>query len=252
MFDMNDGKASKKNPKRWHQKWWGILFLLICVLVFIYGAALIYQIVYYVDAQNSAKQISLPVQSSGINIRDFVEKKDAPFLGNKQGEIVIVEFSDFQCPVSKAEAPIIKMLVTQDSFIKLIFRNFPNPVSHPNALAAALAAQCANEQNKFWEYHDQLFANQNDLSDSNLKNIAANLGLNTNQFNQCLGSSKYFSLIQSDMQDGLLLNITATPTFFINGTKVMGDIPYDTFKKIIDGIKQFNKQNSQNQLLNTK
>ena len=238
MIEMAEDKISQKRQKKWHQKWWGILFLLICVLTFIYGAVLIYQVVYIVEAKNSIKNNNQYSLVSPISIRDFLEKKDAPFLGNKNAQIVIVEFGDFQCPYCKAEAPILKQLVVQDSSVKLIFRNFPNPVAHADALAAALAAQCANEQGKFWEYHDQLFANQDDLSDSNLKSIASGLGLNTNQFNQCLDSSKYFSVIQSDMQDGLSLNITATPTFYINGTKVVGNIPYDTFKKAIDGIKQ--------------
>ena len=166
------------------------------------------------------------------------KKKDAPFFGDPGAKVVIVEFGDFQCPICKAEAPILKRLLGDESSVKLIFRNFPNPLSHPQALSAALAAMCANEQGKFWEYHDQLYANQNDLSSDNLKNLAVTIGLNAETFNQCLENNKYFSKIKSDMEDGLVLNITGTPTLYINGNKVAGNISYETLKMIIDRIKQ--------------
>ncbi len=235
--------ADEKKQKKWHQKWWGIIFLIICGLAVIYLGLLVYKTVFIIDSQNQIKYQNLNFfsQSPSINIRDFVEKKDAPFLGDEKANIVIVEFGDFQCPYCQTEAPIIRQLAADNKDIKIIFRNFPNPVNHALALGAALAAQCAFEQNKFWEYHDQLFINQNDLSDANLKSLAQNLGLQAEQFNTCLDSSKYFSAIQTDMQDGLTLNITATPTFYINGTKATGTISLDAFETIIEKIRQSQK-----------
>lgn len=232
--------AKPKKQKKWHQKWWGIIFLIICVLAFIYLGLLIYQIIFLLDTQNQIKYQNLNSISTTptINLRDTIEKKDAPFLGKETADIVIVEFADFQCPICRAEMSIIRQLAAEDASIKIIFRNFPNLASHAQALSAAMAALCANEQGKFWEYHDQLFDNQADLSISNLKNLAFNINLDSEKFNTCLDNGKYFSQIKSDMQDGLILNITGTPTFYINGNKVSGGIPYETFKVIIEKIKQ--------------
>ncbi|MDD5341392.1 MAG: thioredoxin domain-containing protein [Patescibacteria group bacterium] len=234
---MADEQESAKNTKKWHQTWWGIIFLMACAAAFVYLSVLSYQIVYYVEARNNLKTNTIQ-STSQINFRSFIEKDGTPFIGNKDAKIVIVEFGDFQCPICKAEAPIIRNLVRNNSSIKLIYRNFPNPVAHPDAITAALAAQCANEQGKFWEYYDLLFANQNDLSTTALNTMASTLGLNTTQFSQCLTNGKYFSVIQSDMQDGLSLDISATPTFYINGTKVAGNIPYSTFNEIVQGIEK--------------
>jgi len=122
--------------------------------------------------------------------------------------------------------------------VKIIYRDIPNLINHPDALNASLAADCAAEQKKFWEYHDLLFDNQADLSLENLKLLAAKLNLNMSQFDQCLDSQKYLSEVQNDLQDGLQLGITGTPTFFINGAKVAGVIPYETFKLVIEKLKQ--------------
>jgi len=232
--------ALAKKQKKWHQKWWGIIFLIICALAFIYSGLLIYQIIFLIDAKNQInnQSINSVAISQSYDIRSIVENKNAPFLGNASAEIVIVEFGDFQCPVCKEEALIIRALVKEDPSLKIIFRNFPNPVSNPQALTAAMAALCANEQGRFWEYHDLLFTNQADLSVSNLKNLALGLGLDSAGFNNCLDNGKYFSQIKSDMQDGLTLNITGTPTFYINGNKLSGGIPYDAFKTLIAKIKQ--------------
>ncbi|MBN1325610.1 DsbA family protein [Candidatus Falkowbacteria bacterium] len=229
-----------KKQKKWHQKWWGIIFLIICVLAFIYSGLLIYQIIFLIDAKNqiNGQNINSLKIPQAYNIRDTIEKKDSPFLGDENAAIVIVEFGDFQCPVCKQEALIVRMIAEEDPSLKIIFRNFPNPVSSPQALTAAMASLCANEQGKFWEYHDLLFENQTDLSSSNLKALALNLGLNSANFNNCLDEAKYFSQIKSDMQDGLTLNITGTPTFYINGNKLSGGIPYNTFKTLIAKIKQ--------------
>jgi protein-disulfide isomerase len=238
MFYMTEEKKLKK----WHQRWWGIIFLIICGFAVIYLGLLVYKTVFILDSQNQVKYQNLnSFKQISVNIRDFLEKSNAPYLGDKAAKIVIVEFGDFQCPFCKTEAPIIRQLAAQNKDVKIIFRNFPNPVNHPQALAAALAAQCAFEQNKFWEYYDLLYANQDDLGDSNLQQLAAQLGLNTDQFNQCLTSSKYFSAIQTDMQDGLTLNITATPTFYINGTKAAGTISLQSFEEIIEKIRQSQK-----------
>ena len=105
---------------------------------------------------------------------------------------------------------------------------------HNRAEPAALAADCANEQGKFWEYHDKLFANQKGLEDTNLKQYAVDLGLDATKFNQCLDSAKYKADVQNDAKEGQEVGVTGTPAFFINGRFLSGAQPFDGFKAIID------------------
>ena len=105
---------------------------------------------------------------------------------------------------------------------------------HNNAQAAAEAAQCANDQGKFWEYHDKLFENQRALGGDQLKQYAVELGMEANAFNACLDSTKYRNDVKQDMQDGQQVGVTGTPAFFINGRFLNGARPYEDFVKIIE------------------
>jgi protein-disulfide isomerase len=183
-----------------------------------------------------------------------------PVKGDVNAPITIVEFSDFQCPYCGAAegtnqdviaqfkqqyptwTPTIPDVITNyinTGKAKLYYRNFPLTTVHQYALNASLAAECANEQGKFWEYHDKLFANQNSLTVTDLKSYAAGLGLNTAQFDSCLDTSKYNSTVMQDETDGIAYGIGGTPTFII-GTPakgyqlVVGAVPYDQIKSVID------------------
>jgi len=237
----SEDKMAKK-LRKWHQKWWGIIFLLLLSVGLLYVGTFIYQLIIIVEA-NSQVNLQNPdfstATSSGSGSRSSIESKDDPFLGSENADIVIVEFSDFQCPFSKEVYPALKQISQEyQTSVKIIYRDIPNIINHPDALNASLAANCAFEQKKFWEYHDLLFDNQADLSVENLKQLAAKLNLNMAQFNQCLDSQQYLSEVQNDLQDGLQLGITGTPTFFFNGVKVAGVIPYESFKLIIEKLKQ--------------
>lgn len=105
---------------------------------------------------------------------------------------------------------------------------------HNRATPAALAADCANEQGKFWEYHDKLFENQRALEDDNLRTYAQDVGLDMDKFNECYNSKKYQSDIDTDVAEGRALGVTGTPAFFINGRFLSGAQPFDAFKAIID------------------
>ncbi len=233
----SENKIMKRN-KKWHEHWWGIVFLLVIAVLLLYLAVFIYQVVMAIEVQKEAVlQNSNLLQNltPQVNAKDLVETADDPYWGPEDAKLVIVEFGDFQCPYCLQAYPIMKQIRNEYSDrIKLIFRDFPNIASHPDAINAALAADCANEQGQFWPYHDQLFDNQKNLSLENLKLLAAQINLNSNQFNDCLDNKKYMPEIQDDMQDGLKLGISGTPTFFINGIKVPGVIPYETLKLIID------------------
>ena len=99
---------------------------------------------------------------------------------------------------------------------------------------AAEAGQCANEQGKFWPYHDRLFANQQKLSVPDLKQHAAELGLDAAKFNACLDSHKYLPVVEADIKMGNDAGVNGTPAFFINGRMISGAQPFEAFKRIID------------------
>ena len=166
--------------------------------------------------------------------RQKVAAANGPAKGSPSAPIEMIEFSDFQCPFCLRADPIVQqVLKTYGDRIHFVYRHYPLP-NHPNARPAAEAAACANEQGKFWPYHDRLFANPAKLSGADLKQHAAELGLNTAQFNACVDSHKFKSEVDADVRDGEQAGVNGTPAFFINGRTISGAQPYDVFKKIID------------------
>jgi protein-disulfide isomerase len=159
-----------------------------------------------------------------------------PVLGDPNAPVTIIEFSDFQCPFCsrwfESVKPQLQPYIDRGE-VRLIYRDFPLSF-HQNAESAAIASECANEQGKFWEYHDVLFENQQALDSLSLKQYAADLGLNESQFNSCYDTSKYQGEVQTDFNDGAAVGVSGTPTFFINGTKVVGAQPWSAFQPIID------------------
>ena len=114
-----------------------------------------------------------------------------------------------------------------------MFKDFPLSI-HNNAQKAAEAARCANEQDKFWDYHDVLFKNRTALDLNNLKKFAADLKLDTAKFDACLDSGKYVPEISKDVADGLKVGVSGTPAFLINGRFLSGAQPLSAFQEVID------------------
>ncbi|GEM_PF-499467 len=166
-----------------------------------------------------------------------VSVDDDPVLGNADAPVTIVEFSDYQCPFcskffTETEGQLRKDYV-ETGKVKLVYRDFPLEF-HPEAEPAALAADCANEQGKFWEYHDLLFTNQAELSDANYKKWAADLGLDTQKFNKCYKNLQYLDEVKKDLADGQKYGVSGTPAFFINGKMISGAQPYTVFQQEIE------------------
>lgn len=158
---------------------------------------------------------------------------DDSVKGNPEAKVTIVEFSDFQCPFCAIVEPTVKkVLETYGDNVKFVYKNFPLP-SHENAQPAALAALCAKDQGKFWEYHDTLFENQESLKVTDLKKYAADLGLKTQDFNGCLDNKKYQNQIQADLNEGNRVGVRGTPAFFINGRPLSGAQPLENFQAMI-------------------
>lgn len=144
-----------------------------------------------------------------------------PVAGKADAGIVVEEFSDFQCPACKAAQPVVKdMLQTFGDRIAFRYRHYPLLAVHPLAFRAAQAAECANDQGKFWEYHDKLFQVQPALSRGDLLSYAHDLGLNEASFTACLDSRAKADVVRDDMHEGDGRGVHATPTFFINSVAV--------------------------------
>src|SRR5262245_30069004 len=165
-----------------------------------------------------------------------VSTQGHPALGPDRAPVTIVEFSDFQCPYCQQSVQVLKELrhLYGDN-IRLVYRDYPGP-NHPYARQAAEAAQCAGEQGRFWEYHDLLFARQKPGQGWDFAILARELGLQQTAFENCLNSGRFGDEITKDLQDGLRLGLTSTPTFLVNGRPLVGAQPLAAFQALIDRL----------------
>ena len=154
-----------------------------------------------------------------------------PEKGPKDAPVLMIAFSDYECPYCRrAEDTVEQVLKAYDGKIRYVFRDYPLPF-HKNAKPAAVAAGCAREQGKFWEYNQKLF--KADLSADGLKKTASEVGLDSTKFDACLAKNDT-KTIEQDIADGGSVGVNGTPAFFINGRSLSGAQPFDAFKEIID------------------
>jgi protein-disulfide isomerase len=154
--------------------------------------------------------------------------------GPDNAPVTIVEFSDFQCPFCARAVPTLKQIEdTYKGRVRIVWKHLPLAI-HKAAIPAALAAEAAGNQGKFWEFHDRLFASQNKLEQEDLKQYATDLGLEMSRFNADLQNSDERKKIDTDAAEARSLGISGTPGFFINGRFVSGAQPFEIFAKIID------------------
>ncbi len=154
-------------------------------------------------------------------------------VGPKDAPVTIVEFSDYECPFCrKVEDTLSEVRKKFADKVRLIYRDFPLPM-HQHAAKAAEAARCAEEQGKFWPYHDILFANQTKLDVAGLKANAAKLKLDTKKFDECLDHDKYAEAIKKDSAEGAAVGVRGTPAFFINGRFLDGAQSAQSFEDVI-------------------
>jgi len=159
----------------------------------------------------------------------------APFKGRADAAVVIVKFEDFHCPFCKdAQQTLAQLLARYPDRIKLVHKDFPIDELHPGARAAHVAARCANEQGKFWPYHDALYANAPKTDPQELRKFAKDAGLDFNSFDQCLSGNKYSAAVEKDIAEGKQSGVTGTPAFYINGRLVAGAQPLENFVRVID------------------
>lgn len=181
----------------------------------------------------------------------IVSTEGEPFRGKKDAKLTMIEFSEFQCPFCgrhvRETVPQLEKEYIETGKVKYVFRDLPLESIHKNAFKASEAAHCASDQNKFWEMHDRLFANQNSLEPAMLTAHAQAIGLDTKKFQQCLDSGKYADDIRKDIGEANKIGITGTPTIVIGMTQpndpkikvlkvIRGAQGYSTFKTAFDEL----------------
>ncbi len=159
---------------------------------------------------------------------------DSPVRGNPRAPVTIVTFSDYQCPFcSRAEPTVQEVLQKYGRKVKFVFKNYPLPF-HPYAMGAAEAAEAAGEQGKYWQMHDLLFKNNTALTVDDLDKYASEIGLNVTKFKAAMDSPQVKAAISQDQAQGSSVGVDGTPTFFINGHKLVGAQPLEAFTALID------------------
>lgn len=157
-----------------------------------------------------------------------------PLAGNPNATVKIVEFSDFQCPYCASATKVVtQILENYGDQVSIEYKQFPLTNLHQYAFKAAEASECANDQGKFWEYGELLFANQKALTKRHLKSYAEQLSLDTETFNNCLDSGAKAKYVTADYNEGIGKGVEGTPTFFING-EIHQNWSYEDFSMTIE------------------
>jgi len=241
---------SKDLPMNNKAKYTPVLVILLIIAAYFLGS--LTTKVQYLEGgnKNTAQNPSAVAPSQGPNqaapTADPNKKYDVstghfPIKGDKNAKVTIIEFADFQCPFcekwfSDTGTQIIKNYVDTGK-AKFAYRDYA--FLGQESTWAAEAAECANDQGKFWEMHDYLFSHQGSensgtFSKANLEKFAADLGLNTDQFNSCLESDKYAKAVAADLADGQKVGVSGTPATFVDGKIVVGAQPFSAFQTLID------------------
>ena len=159
---------------------------------------------------------------------------DDHITGPDDAPATLVEYGDYECPFCGQAHQIIKQIMEDvGSDLRFVFRNFPLTQSHPRALQAALAAEAAGAQGKFWEMHDMLYENQPDLNIEDLLRYADQLGLDRERFAKDVEESRYMKKIRNDFHSGVRSGVNGTPSFFINGYRNEGAWDYESLTAAI-------------------
>jgi len=191
----------------------------------------------------AAQQPGAPAVPNAADVLKKLTMGHFPAKGNANAKVTVVEFADFRCPFcekffSDTEPQILKDYVDTGK-VKFVFRNYA--FLGPASAVAANAVECANDQGKFWEMYDYLYKNQPPESDISMyttdgltTGAATTIGLNTDQFRSCLDTKKFDKNQAADLAEGQSIGVNGTPTFYVNGTQLVGAQPYAAIKAVID------------------
>jgi len=189
----------------------------------------------YRDAMVYMLKKQFPVKVLLDPVRTDIATAGHPTRGPQSATVTIVEFSDFQCPFCGGLFPTLKAIEkSYPEQVRIVYRQFPLTSIHPFAQKAAEASLCANDQKRFWEFHDSMFGDQAHLTVDDLKKRAVDLKMNTADFNSCLDGGAKASAVTSAIEEGRKAGVSSTPSMFINGRFLSGNQPYADIREIIE------------------
>jgi len=158
-----------------------------------------------------------------------------PALGSDNAPITIVEFSDYECEFCQKQEQALKQIIDKyEGKIKLIWKDYPEKDENSISFQAAVSARCAREQNQFWPYHDLLYENSQNLSQEKFLELASDLNLDINQFNECLAGENAKNLVRDNMEEANALDISGIPFIFVNDQEVMGEISLEELERMVN------------------
>lgn len=158
-----------------------------------------------------------------------------PQLGNENAAITVVTYSDYACAgCATVEEILLNYFVNHPQDVRIIWKDMPNETRHSEAVTSAIAARCAGKQGKFWEFNAQLFANQSKLGTDLYQTLASELGLDTPTFSSCVNNEDTLPLVERTLSEGLALQITATPTLFINNERFTGNLSKSEIESVLN------------------
>lgn len=188
------------------------------------------------DALDDRLRESYVVETFLDPYRIALDNEGSPALGPDDAAVTLVEFSDFECPFCGRFAPTVKRI--EENYgdrVRIVYRQFPIPSLHPRAFKAAEASLCAHEQERFWDFHDVLFQEQDRLTVRELKERAGRLDLDQAAFDQCLDSGRFVEQVERDQGEGRAAGVTGTPALFVNGIPIPGGaVDYDVVAAALD------------------
>lgn len=189
----------------------------------------------YLAWGKAAGELAALKNGTGETQRYDVSVDDDPAYGPDDAAVTIIEFSDYQCPFCKRWHDEVWSFIKEEygDQVRLVYRDFPLP-NHPEAKPAALAANCADEQDQYWVYHQLLFQDLASLGNDLYLAYAQQAGLDVTAFSQCLSENRYLEEIEADAAYAKKMGVSSTPTFFVNGIPMIGAQPYAAFKQLID------------------
>jgi protein-disulfide isomerase len=235
------GNLNNENTKKWYKKWWGVLLVIFIILVLSFILAFTFSVVRIKSDMNKSEfQGNNYYRIQDVDKLNLIEGNSTStessnyWLGTDKPKLTIVEFADFGCPRCKSSFPKIREATSlYKDEIKYIFRDYPIISSY--SLDMAMAARCAGEQGLFWVMHDRLYLNDIQSKYDILK-IAQGIGMDYDKLVTCLDQQKYLPDIKKDIDAANKLELTGTPTWFVNGNEIDGDMPYEFLFGLINKL----------------
>lgn len=229
----------RPHRRPWYKRPWGIFLIIFFVLFWSVSIASgIYVYTVYRGLKTGKISVSdLFPETEKNSFRERVFGVNRPFIGDESAPVIFAVFTDYECTACREASGVIYTLLADEYYktrARFVIRHFPQVTEHPNALRAALAAECAHEQGKFFAMHRALFDSRDILSDDILKKTAVRVGLNGAQFNSCYDSQKYLQQIETDMQDASDFGVKTAPAFLIRDRIIEGSPTIEALKEAIN------------------